>query len=68
MIKGLRIAAELLAINVLLITILIFIGWDTYESIRPETWGAAGRYFYLTTNILSIVLLLSRYKPKTKAL
>jgi len=64
MIKSLKIAAKLLAINVLLITILIFIGWDTYESIRPETWGAAGRYFYLTTNIFTIVLLFGRYKAK----
>jgi hypothetical protein len=57
MIRGLKIASTLVVINLCLMFVLSFIGWDTYESISPQMWGAAGRFYFLTTNAVCLVVL-----------
>jgi len=62
MIRGLKIASTLVVINLCLMVVLSFIGWDTFESISPQMWGAAGRFYWLTTNAACLVILFRVFK------
>jgi len=62
MIRGLKIASTLVVINLCLVFVLSFMGWSTYESISPQTWGTAGRFYFLMTNASCLVILFRVFK------
>ncbi len=62
MIRGLKIALTLAVINLFLVFVLSFMGWSTYESINPQTWGTAGRFYFLMTNASCLVILFRVFR------
>jgi hypothetical protein len=64
MIRGLKIGLTLTVINLCLMFVLSFIGWDTYESISPQMWGTAGRFYFLVSNAAFLIVLFRVFRRR----